>query len=238
MTGKQRPAADARIRIGAITIGQSPRTDITDDIRPLLAPNIQLQEYGALDPYSYEEAAQKFAPAPGDPVLVSRMRDGSQVTMAEHAVVPLVQECIYRAELDGVQAVVLLCTGKFPELDHSKPLIVPQPILHGLIQKLTGKKPIALFVPDQAQVSQVNRWFTKSQIDIFPVVASPYREAHLMGEKAAGLSDKDFSFALLDCMGYSKQMKQDIHSACGLPVLLPRTFIARLLNELYGAEEL
>ena len=125
MTGKQRPAADARIRIGAITIGQSPRTDITDDIRPLLAPNIQLQEYGALDPYSYEEAAQKFAPAPGDPVLVSRMRDGSQVTMAEHAVVPLVQECIYRAELDGVQAVVLLCTGKFPELDHSKPLIVP-----------------------------------------------------------------------------------------------------------------
>lgn len=238
MTSAGCPAADAKIRIGAITIGQSPRTDITDDLRPLLAPNIQLQEYGALDPYSYEEAAQKFAPAPGDSVLVSRMRDGSQVTMSEQAVIPLVQECIYRAEQDGVQASVLLCTGKFPEFEHNRPLITPQPILHGLVQKLTGKKPIALFVPDQAQVTQVSHWFAKSQIRIFPVVASPYCEAHQMGEKASGLTDKDFSFALLDCMGYSKQMKQDIHSACGLPVLLPRTFIARLLNELYGEEEL
>ena len=95
------------IKIGAVTIGQAPRTDITDDIRPMLASNIELVEYGALDPYSYEEASEKFAPKKGESVLVSRMRDGRQVTMSEAAVIPLVQDCIHRAEEDGVQATVL-----------------------------------------------------------------------------------------------------------------------------------
>ena len=45
------PASRTQTKIGAITIGQSPRTDITGDICPLLAPNITLQEYGALDPF-------------------------------------------------------------------------------------------------------------------------------------------------------------------------------------------
>ena len=56
-----------------------------------------------------------------------------------------------------------------------------------------------------------------------------------MAERAKALKGKDLSCVLLDCMGYSKQMKQDIQKACGLPVILPRTFIARLLNEMYGA---
>ena len=95
-----------KIKIGAVTIGQAPRTDITDDIRPMLASNIELSEYGALDPYSYEEACERFAPSGEGAVLVSRMRDGRQVTMSEKAVIPLVQDCIARAEQDGVDATV------------------------------------------------------------------------------------------------------------------------------------
>lgn len=224
-----------KVKIAAITIGQAPRTDITDDIRPMLAPNIELAEYGALDPYTYEEAAAKFAPEKGESVLVSRMRDGRQVTMSEAAVIPLVQDCIYRAEHDGVEATVLFCTGRFPELAHEKLLIMPQPILHSLVQKLTLTKPIGLFVPDPAQIQQVEQWFSESHISFIPITASPYREAEQMAERAEYLRGKDLSCVLLDCMGYSKKMKQDIQKSCGHPVILPRTFIARLINELYGA---
>ena len=112
---------------------------------------------------------------------------------------------------------------------------MPQPILHSLVQKLTLKKSIGLFVPDQSQIQQVQDWFSESQISFVPVTASPYREAAQMAERAKALKGKDLSCVLLDCMGYSKQMKQDIQKACGLPVILPRTFIARLLNEMYGA---
>ena len=222
-----------KIKIGAVTIGQAPRTDITDDIRPMLASNIELSEYGALDPYSYEEACERFAPSGEGAVLVSRMRDGRQVTMSEKAVIPLVQDCIARAEQDGVDATELLCTGRFPKLIHRKLLILPQSIIHSLVQKLTLGQSIGLFVPDRAQIAQVKEWFHESQIPFVPVIASPYQEAHLMGERAQALNGQNLSCVLLDCMGYGCQMKKDIQQACGLPVILPRTFIARLLNEMF-----
>ena len=71
------PANRTQTKIGAITIGQSPRTDITGDICPLLAPNITLQEYGALDPFDADYINQNFAPGPDSSVLVTRMRDAS-----------------------------------------------------------------------------------------------------------------------------------------------------------------
>lgn len=42
-----------QIKIGAITIGQAPRTDITRDILPLLPDYMTLTEYGALDDMTY-----------------------------------------------------------------------------------------------------------------------------------------------------------------------------------------
>ena len=48
----------SKAKIGAVTIGQAPRTDITGDILPMLSPNIKLVEYGALDPFSFEEASK------------------------------------------------------------------------------------------------------------------------------------------------------------------------------------
>ncbi len=77
------PASRTQTKIGAITIGQSPRTDITGDICPLLAPNITLQEYGALDPFDADYINQNFAPGPDSSVLVTRMRDASQVIIGE-----------------------------------------------------------------------------------------------------------------------------------------------------------
>ena len=65
-----------QIKIGAITIGQAPRTDITRDILPLLPDYMTLTEYGALDDMTYEEVMSQFAPSEDDEVLVSRMRDG------------------------------------------------------------------------------------------------------------------------------------------------------------------
>ena len=68
--------------LGAVTIGQAPRVDITGDIMPLLPEHVELREYGALDDFTLEEVQARFAPGEGDEVLVSRMRDGRQARFA------------------------------------------------------------------------------------------------------------------------------------------------------------
>ena len=106
-----------QIKIGAITIGQAPRTDITRDILPLLPDYMTLIEYGALDDMTYEEVMSRFAPSEDDEVLVSRMRDGRQAKFTERFIRPLVQKKIDQAEAEGVSAIILFCTAFFRNSD-------------------------------------------------------------------------------------------------------------------------
>ena len=74
-------------KLGLITIGQSPRTDVTPDLAPIFGPDIQLCQAGALDGMTAQEIAA-FAPEEGDYVLISRLRDGSSAVFAEKHILP------------------------------------------------------------------------------------------------------------------------------------------------------
>jgi hypothetical protein len=74
--------------VGAITIGQSPRTDMVPELLEVLGPGVELLEGGALDGMSGAEIAA-IAPRDGDQVLVTRLRDGSSVRLAERHILPL-----------------------------------------------------------------------------------------------------------------------------------------------------
>ena len=58
-------------KIGAVTIGQSPRSDVIADIRPILGSEVDVVEAGALDGLTKEEIA-KLVPKRG------RLRFGDQ----------------------------------------------------------------------------------------------------------------------------------------------------------------
>ena len=86
-------------KIGAITVGQAPRVDVTSDIMPLLQ-GCELLEKGGLDGLTRQQI-EAFAPQEGDYVLVSRLVDGSSVTFAEKHVLPRLQAAIDELEAQG-----------------------------------------------------------------------------------------------------------------------------------------
>lgn len=221
------------IIIGAITIGQSPRTDITADILPLLPKGMVLAEYGALDDMSYEEVMARFDPQPGDEILVSRMRDGRQAKFTERFITPLVQEKIHQAEADGVSAIILFCTGVFPPFRHKGLFVEPQPLFHAVAEKLAGGRKIGVLVPEPEQVEQAYCTWEKSGVDILAVSASPYLEMEKIEKAAEKFRDQDLAFICTDCMGFSMKMKHRIQEITGLPVLLPRTLVVRILCEMF-----
>lgn len=217
--------------LAAITIGQTPRVDITADILPLLPPHVVLKEYGALDDYTLEEITARFAPEPGDQVLVSRMRDGRQARFAERYVTPLVQEKIYQAEKDSASAIILFCTGVFPSFEHRVLFIEPQPLFHSVVQKLADGRKVGLLVPMPDQIAQGYESWAKSGVEVSIVSASPYLDFDKVRQAAAGFAGQDLAFICTDCMGYSEAMKRAIEEETGLPVVLPRTLVVRIINE-------
>ena len=44
-----------KIKVGMVTIGQSPRNDVTSDIKDILGPKIETIECGALDELTLED---------------------------------------------------------------------------------------------------------------------------------------------------------------------------------------
>lgn len=222
------------IKIGAITIGQSPRTDITKDILPLLPSNMELVEYGALDDMIYEEIMSEFHPEEGDEILVSRMRDGKQAKFTERFVTPLVQKKIDQAEAEGASAIILFCTGMFPEFQHKVLFFEPQPLFHSIAANLAGHQKIGVLVPEPDQIAQAYQNWGKMGISVEVTSASPYLEFEKVEEAAHFFKDKGLSFICTDCMGFTMEMKHRIQEITGLPVLLPRTLVVQLLCEMFS----
>jgi len=114
------------VRLGVVTIGQAPRTDLTPDLARWL-PGVELVERGVLDGMGPAELAA-MAPADGDHVLTTRLADGGSVEIGERQVQERLPALVAALE-DEVDAVLLACTGPFAVLPHRKPLFVPDALI-------------------------------------------------------------------------------------------------------------
>ena len=132
--------------MGIVTIGQSPRTDVVPDIAALLPPGTPVIERGALDDAGPADLA-RLAPVPGEDVLVSRMRDGTEVAMAEARLLPLVQDAVDHVTGRGVAVVAVLCTGTLPRLRCPAPLLQPGPLVRSLVAAAASGARLGVVVP-------------------------------------------------------------------------------------------
>ena len=220
------------IKIGAITIGQSPRDDVVGDILPILGEEVTLLQAGGLDGLSREEI-QGFAPSPSDYVLISRLRDGSSVVFAERYILPRLQRCIETLEDQGAQLILFLCTGDFPPVFHSKvPLIFPCKVLNGLVPALASRGKIAVVTPTQQQVAQSEKKWREYVAEMTAIPASPYGPLEELDQAARQAAELDVDLVVMDCIGYTVEMKEHFQAVSGKPVVLSRTLAARVVMEL------
>ncbi|KAL0574172.1 hypothetical protein V5O48_007781 [Marasmius crinis-equi] len=126
--------------LGLITIGQSPRVDLTPELKSWI-PGVEIVERGALDGLEKTEIEEKFSPREGEIVLTSRLRDGSSVVMGHDHILPILQEAITSLEIGGssredpnvihppCDVILMACTGSFPKFSHRKPLLIPEDMM-------------------------------------------------------------------------------------------------------------
>lgn len=220
-------------KIGFITIGQSPRDDIMKDILPIIGDDIEILQKGALDNLS-EEELEEIAPQSGDTVLVSSLRDGRSVSMAEEKIIVHLQRCIDELEVCGVSGIMFLCTGDFKDLLTAHvPLIYPNRLLRAIIPAICDRKRLVVLVPEEEQKSEAMAQWEGIGMETSVFSISPYTAAEEdFAALALTLKEVDCDCVLMDCMGYSAEMKDILCSRSGKNVLLPRTFSAAVLKEL------
>ena len=219
-------------KIGAITIGQSPRTDVLCDILPILGNNIEILEAGALDGLTNEEISE-FAPEEGDYVLLTRLRDGSTVTIAEKHIIARLQQCVKNLEGQGVQMIIFLCTGEFPGFKADIPLIFPSDILIGCVTAITAAAGIAVILPSSDQLEQTRIKWKDAAKNVTLIPASPFTDNMDIAREAANkIKDLEVDLIVLDCISYTREMKKVFVEITGKNTILSRTLAARVAMEI------
>lgn len=218
-------------KIGFITIGQSPRTDVIRDIRGILGGEIEIVECGVLDEVTSDEI--KKMGEGGDNIYVTRLRDGTPVKISVEMALVGVYECVKKLD-EECHIIVILCTGDFPNINSRRIIIEPSKLLKNMVYSIVAKGKIGVVIPSEKQVDMAVEKWRRAGIEPLIEVVSPYEEIdeNKILEISERFSETHVNLIILDCIGYSYSLKRKISSVTNLPVLLPRTIIARTLKEL------
>ncbi|MCM3032270.1 AroM family protein [Niallia taxi] len=220
-------------KLGMITIGQAPRMDVAPIIQKHIKETAELVQVGVLDGLTKEQIEADFYPEKGEYVLTSRLTNGESVIMSREKIKPILQDKINYLERIGITQILLLCTGVFPGLTTKKAyLIEPDHIIPPTIHGLTGKRKLGVIVPlEQQKETSFPKYSPFGMNPVFQV-ATPYENDLTEFHKAAAMLKEEADLILLDCMGYTENLRREAEKITGKPVILSNALIAKLVSEM------
>lgn len=214
--------------LGAVTIGQSPRVDVLPEIAELLPGGTRIIERGALDGISGSGLAL-LAPAPGEELLVTRMRDGREARVSEAGLRPRLQEAVDHVCERGAQVVAVLCTGSLGWIHSPVPLLFPASIVQGIARAAVAGGRLAVVIPAADQVGTARAEWAGAAASIQFLAASPYGPPEVLSQVAAALADWRPDLVVLDCLGFDQRMRYLVSESVRAPVILPRIVLAEAI---------
>jgi protein AroM len=221
------------LKVGLVTIGQSPRTDVTPTLREIVGSEVQFIEKGALDDLTNKEI-EKFAPIARDYVLVTRLRDGTSVKVAKRHILPRIQKCIEELEKMNIDLTLLLCTGEFPKIETKKLLIVPDKLISTIVWTILDHGKLGVVVPERKQIPMLRRKWKNRRVSLVLTTANPYGGIKALEEAATFLAEENVDLIVLDCIGFTLKIKELFRNLTKKPIILPQTILGRILKELVG----
>jgi protein AroM len=213
---------------GVVTIGQAPRHDLVPDLAPCLRAD-RIEEAGALDGLD-RDRLRELKPRSPDAVLVTRLADGESVHVDHHRIRPLLEAAIARVEAAGADAVLVACTGDLAGLAHRRALFLAGPLIHhGASVIVHPTHRVAVICPDAAQRDAVAARWAESLRVVGVFAASPYRDPEpALNAAVQSLLPGKPDVVIMDCMGYTPAMANQVRQETRLPVILARDLVARL----------
>jgi protein AroM len=220
-----------KLRIGLLTIGQSPRDDLVPEIKPLFLPHIEVIEYGLLDELSSEEI--KFLePDAEEMPLATRLKDGSQAQLGEKKVISLLHKAIdLMTKNMKVKAIGMLCTHEFSITKPFCPIVSPFHYLKFLINEILEVRTLGVLVPLESQMEMAKKKWGREKVIV--EAKSPYVKGKTWKEVSKIFMRAEVEAIILDCIGYKIDDRRKIQNLIPVPALLPRAILAYAINQLF-----
>ena len=202
-------------QVGALLIGQSPRPDLVQPLAAML-PGWKIIQMGALDgltPTDLPAITKAAYP------LITRMKDGTAVTVDEQFLVPLVQQKLAELEAQNVAATILLCAGTFAELQSERPLLKPFTLARNLLQSC-GFQRLGLIAPTMTQEAPIQSRWRQAGFETAVWTANINQQDDTFSHTLqSSIQTHDLDCILLDYVGHPLAQVQHLQETITIPVI-------------------
>ncbi|MDY3007273.1 AroM family protein [Anaerococcus porci] len=215
-----------------ITIGQAPRNDIISSMGKYLK-EFNIIQRGALDGLSKDYIEKNFSPKDSDYVLESKLKSDEYVQFAEKYILEKIQDIIYKEEKNA-DLILMLCTGVFEhKFITEKNIIFPQRLIFPVVKELVGNGSLLILVPDESQIPQSKEKWGAIIEKLYCINVSPYAKNQKEFSNAVEYIEKiNPDVVFMDCMGYSKEMREFFVEKTGKSVVLGNNLIGKIISEM------
>lgn len=223
------------MNLGFATIGQTPRVDVV----PYLAEGlegVEVFEGGVLD--GLDQAGIDALYDPDDPVhMVTRLADGRSTKVSHRLVLPKMQEVVDALNERGADVIVILCGADWSTISSRCLTLNLGGLFPHLLMGLAKGHRLGVIKPSAGQVERTARQYTEMGLDPVVTSAFPYDENACSAAKTAAgeLVGHDVDLVWMSCVGMGEDMRDEVASATGKPVVLARSILRRVVRELAGA---
>lgn len=216
--------------LGVLTLGQTPRRDVTPTLQAILGAAVQIHEAGALDGLSSASIAA-LAPQAGETPIETRLRSGEAVLLSRDRLLSL----LVRAGSNLLALcgrVLLLCSGEFPALTAACPgLIMPANLLRGVIKAVAGGQTLGVMGPATDMERAPDQWAPLVR-RVVCAAASPYDRLSVIETAGSQLVKAGADIILLDDMAFTEEHRRVVSASVVRPVICATTVTARVLVEI------
>lgn len=216
--------------IGLITIGQSPRPDVTADFEQVWGETFHIIEGGALDGLS-EKQITALAPCPGETDLITKLSNGKAVYVSHERLIPYIKQAVDQVVAQGADTVILLCTGEFAGLTADITILQPYTVLGNSVASVLqpGNKVIVL-VPTEGQVVEASERWGKRGFEVTnAIVIPPFDQQGDLFTTSQLQEIQDSAAIIADCFGFDTAFTKKISATYHKPIFVPRLLLAHLL---------
>jgi protein AroM len=205
----------AKKRIGALTIGQSPRPDLVDPLKQLL-PECEILQAGALDGLTINELPEVGKAAYP---LVTRMQNGSQISVDESYLLPKLKAALKLLEAKDVFATLLMCAGTFTKLHGTQPLYKPFNIGRSVLRAIKIKS-IGLIAPVIEQEEPIrHRWEAQGWKTSVWTADLRLQDKRFYQQIKNQILTNDLECIVLDYFGHPTEQVSQLQRSIDLPII-------------------
>ncbi len=222
------------LRLGILTLGQAPRTDIEPTLRAILGERVVFVHRGGLDGLS-DHGINHLAPVSGEAGIETCVRTGEEgvrgVVVAKKHLLPRLITAAHELET-RCDAFFLLCSGQFPALKQAVPgLIEPIVCIRAVVAALAGHAHVCIIGPASDMPAAPAQW-RPYVARVSTAAASPYDGNERLTRAAHTARAAGAEYILLDDMGFTEKQRQLVAAVSGIRTLNATSITARVLGEL------